>query len=129
MVFFLFSKLTNNPTVDISPHTWLFVAYCIKIWCMLWTCPRSTRHSAVDLINADAVHSPPYKAKFDFFPSTARLEEYFASIKGCSCHVDFPKARFSAKHKQLVLQQQNISQIYESFVCRYINTIKHIRFT
>lgn len=69
----------NNPLENSSPQTLLFVAYCIKMWCMLKTFPRSTRHSAIVCLNNDAVHSPPHQPKFDRFPSTARFAEYFKS--------------------------------------------------
>lgn len=53
------------------PHGVLSVRYWINIWCILWTSPRSTRHSAVGL-PLDIAHCPPLADKSDFFPSTAR---------------------------------------------------------
>lgn len=63
---------TNLQTkLILLPHGVLSVLYWINIWCIPWTSPRSTRHSAVGL-PLDIAHCPPLADKSDFFPSTAR---------------------------------------------------------
>lgn len=71
------------------------VLYCIKIWCMLSTCPRSTRHSAVDC-PSDIVHCPPNASKIYFCPSTARSAPHSGLPGyGYSCHAGLYNAMFS----------------------------------
>lgn len=91
----------------------------MKMWCMLRTVPRSTRHSAVGLPYADAVHSPPNIVRSNLFPSTARSAEYFMSVKGWSCHVDFPKARFSVKCSQFVVFDKGHTGIIYTCTCKH----------
>ena len=101
-----------------SPHSLLSVVYCITIWCKLKTFPRSTRHSAIGLPYADAVHCNQLRS--DFCPSTARSAEYFTSSKGWSCHVDFLKARFSEKYTQYVFSEINYAY---AWVCMQLHDL------
>ena len=51
------------------------VAWCITMWWMYCTPPKSTRHSVILYPFSDTAHSPPNKGKFDLRPSTARFAE------------------------------------------------------
>ena len=104
--------------LNILPHTSSLVAYCIRIWCMLDTVPRSTRHSAVGLAYADDVHSPPTTVRFDLCPSTARSAECPLASLGWSCHAVLRKARFSVKCEQvydlLFIKKPLVLKVYTS---------------
>ena len=53
------------------PQGKLSVLYCIKMWWILNTPPRSTLHSAVDLKFPDIVHWIPAASRLVYSPSTA----------------------------------------------------------
>ena len=84
---------------------------------MLRTVPRSIRHSAVCLSDADAVHSSPNKLRFDLFPSTARSAEYLGSVKGWSCHVDFLNARLSKKINEAISNILTFDALAHTYIC------------
>lgn len=78
------------------PHWTLSVLYCINMWCILRTFPRSTLHSAV-VPFADIVHCPPRCDRSDLRPSTANSAPHKLLWKGFCCHTGFLNARFSVK--------------------------------
>lgn len=82
----------------VSSHTRKSVLYWIKMWCILSTPPRSTRHSAVEYPPEDTVHCPPDMDKYNLFPSTARSAPYCGNV-GCWCwsHAGLFKATLSVK--------------------------------
>ena len=80
------------------PHTMLPVIYCITMWCMLRTPPRSTRHSAVVWKLTDAAHCPPYCPRLVYSPSTARSAP-LSDLQVLLCHAGWCKAMFSVKHQ------------------------------
>ena len=77
------------------PHGTLSVAYCIKMWCMLTTVSRSTRHSAVRSYNEE-VQSVPHIDKLFLRPSTALYAVLTRWL--CRCHVVLLSAMFSEKY-------------------------------
>ena len=88
------NNLTKNCVI---PHNMLPVKYCKNIWWMLYTLPRSTRHSAVSF-PLDSVHCPSLFGGCAFRPSTARSAPTFLRSRyGCFCHAGLFKARFSVE--------------------------------
>ena len=75
------------------PQGKLSVLYCIKMWWMLNTPPRSTLHSAVDLKIPDIVHWFPATPN-SYSPSTALCAPHRGS-EGYFCHAILFRARFS----------------------------------
>ena len=83
------------------PHTlFLIWAYCIRIWWMLSTLFRSTRHSAVSL-RPDSTHSPPQGDRFSFLPSTANEALYWLLRGGFCCQAALCRATFSKRTKYI----------------------------
>ena len=82
------------------PQGRLSVAYCIKMWCMLTTASRSTRHSAVKLYR-DVTQSDPKIDKLFLRPSTALAAVMFKRVS--CCHAVLLSAMFSAKYMRNTL--------------------------
>ena len=76
------------------PQTRFFWACCIKIWWMLSTLFRSTRHSAVSL-RPDSTQSLPHR------PSTANEALYGLLRDGCFCQAALCKATFSKRTRYI----------------------------
>ena len=88
----------------------LSVLYCIKMWCMLNTPPRSTPHSAVDWPFAEIVHCPPAASRFLYCPSTALSDPQGCPEKECCSHVCLFNARFA------VIQIENLTRISQLYL-------------
>lgn len=51
-----YSEIGNEYIGIKLPQSTLSVLYCMKMWCMLSTPPRSTLHPAVELLSGDNLH-------------------------------------------------------------------------
>ena len=92
------------------PIAVLPVAYCITMWCILRTPPRSTRHSAVEP-PSDSAHCPPDSSKlFLYSPSTA-LSAPALGNQVPLCHAGLSNARFSVEHQIMNFNKHNSSRM------------------
>lgn len=119
-------RLRLKNTMITVPHAKLSVRYCIKIWWMLYTLPRSTRHSAVDLVFPEIVHCPPPAERSVYRPSTALSDPQGLPGKLDSCHVCLLRARFSViwfKFSRIIfysIVSQNCEVIKNALRVRFI---------
>lgn len=99
-------------------HATFSVLYCVKMWCILRTLPRSTRHSAVDCPTSDITHCPPLVERSEYRPSTASSAPQIRILKGFSCHAGLLNAMFSVnsikKDRFCKIQNVSIDSIYFS---------------
>ena len=93
-------NVKNKRKQKYIPQTRLFWACCIRIWWMLSTLFRSTRHSAVSL-RPDSTQSPPQGDRFSFRPSTANEALYWSLRYGCFCQAALCRATFSKRTKYI----------------------------
>ena len=101
------------------PQLKLSVLYCIKMWCMLCTPARSTRHSAIDSVSAEMVHCPPPADRSVYRPSTALSAPQEGTAQGCLCQVDFCKAMFSVERNRI--HEKILRNRMRIFSTRYLN--------
>ena len=93
-------NVKNKRKQKYIPQTRLLWAYCTRIWWMLSTLFRSTRHSAVSLL-PDSTQSPPHIDRFSFRPSTANEALYLLLKNAFFCQAALCRATFSKRTKYI----------------------------